>query len=308
MRNLFDPFSKKDILIFGLITQNIREPFCIGDLEIYPAFDLESYLQGYDINDINSIIDSEAKYAQYRPTSSTQFPLFSPMADDICLIPFRLFKMGWLSAMTIVPITRSGGIEIRQEFNCSRYLFGQIWADSDHYEINDTEINSIQGIYQRLKTLPKGYLELSLRRFSRCYRYNQHSQYAGTSELDDYWVDLVIALESMTSKENESHIKENMARRISLLLAKNPSDREDIKQRVRKVYKQRCDIVHGNEKDETSESNYKERFEEAEALRELVRGTINSCIGLLTDPTISLNKPSGQRNMMADIIDDKYRV
>jgi hypothetical protein len=151
--------------------------------------------------------------------------------------------------------------------------------------------------------MPKGYLEMALRRFSRCYKYIQHSEYAGTSELDDYWIDLVIALESITSSEERS-IKANMARRIAILLGKDNAGRKQIDTRVREIYKQRCSIVHGDEKDIVDDRTHEKRFVEAETLRTLVRDTINACINLLLESSTSLVDISGNRKKLPDLIDE----
>jgi len=304
MHGIFRENRNTDVLIFGLDTGRLEKEFLIGDLVVIPKFDLERYLHGYDEGDIGFIVDY-AKYGQFRPKSQSASLLFSPMVDDICLIPFRLFKEGWLSAMPISPITNINGIEWRSELNITRHLSGQIWADSSTYKISKKEIGLIQEKYQQLISVPKGYLEMALRRFSRCYKYIQHSHYAGASELDDYWVDLVIALESITSKDKES-IKANMARRTALLAGKSEADREKIKAQVQGIYKQRCAIVHGDEKDEITDASHEKRFMEAEALRKLVRDTINACIELLIAHPTTLVNSSRHRKKLPNIIDETF--
>ncbi len=54
-----------DILIFGMRTIGIRQPFCIGDIRLYPDYDIRSYLQGYDPDDIELIADSDVKFASW---------------------------------------------------------------------------------------------------------------------------------------------------------------------------------------------------------------------------------------------------
>jgi len=294
-----------DVLIFGLDTGKIEEEFIIGDLRVIPNFDLRSYLKGYAESDIDFIVES-AKYGQYRPKPSSKSLSFSPMVDDVCLIPFRLFKPGWLSAMPIAPVTKTDGIETRCGLDITRHLFGQIWSDYGSYPITREEIGRIQGKYEQLLALPKGYLEMALRRFSKSYRYIQHSEYAGRSELDDYWVDLVISLESITTRMNEG-ITSNMARRTALLLGKGNSEQGEIRRKVREIYKQRCNIVHGNEKDIIEDATHEKRFAEADYLGSLIRDTINACIEILTDASISFISSSGDRKTLADLIDEKFQ-
>ena len=304
MHSLFREEHGTDIVIFGLDTGRIANSFSIGDLKILPKFNLEEYLEGYDEDDVGFILDY-GKYAQYQPRSTSTIPFFSPMVDDICLLPFRLFKMGWLSAMRISPVTKIGGIESRCDIDLTRHLSGQIWADYSNYKINKREIPLIEEKYRQISLLPKGYLEMALRRFSMSYKYIQHSQYAGSSELDDYWVDLVIALEGMTTRRGEP-VTSNMAKRTGILLGKDESERTKIEQIVRKIYKHRCDIVHGNEKDKITEGTHSNRFEEAEELRTLIRDTINACMYLLNDPTLTIYKPLGERKTITEIIDENY--
>jgi hypothetical protein len=304
MESILNQSVYKDILIFGFDTGDIHHEFNVGNLNIFPDFDLRNYLQGYDEDDIDFIIDNDVKFAKFSLDTNLQF--ISPFVDDVCLIPFRLLKSGWISAMSIMPISNTQGIEIKSELNCTKYLFGQIWADST-FEINERDIPGIQSKYLQLLRLPKGYLDLSLRRFSRCYKYFQHGEFAGASELDDYWVDLVIALESVTSKNHEA-IKSSMARRVSYLLANNPEERTNISTRVKDIYEQRCSIVHGDEKDEITVANHEKRFVEAESLRSLIRDTINACINLLIDPATSLTRTTGERKLLPNIIDEKYPV
>lgn len=306
MHSLFHENKNTDVLIFGLEIGRLNKEFCIGDLTVIPNFDLEKYLEGYDQSEVDFIVDN-AKYGQFRPKSGSKSLSFSPMIDHICLIPFRLFKAGWLSAMAISPVVKTDSIESRCELNITRHLSGQIWGDHDTYKLSNKEIGLIQKKYQQLLAMPKGYLEMALRRFSRCYTYIQHSKYAGASELDDYWVDLVIALESITSKDGR-RIKENMARRIALLLGKDTAEQEQIKIKVQKIYEQRCAIVHGDEKDKIADATHEKRFIEAESLRSLIRDTINACIEILADPSTSSVNPSGHRKKLPDVIDEKFSL
>lgn len=305
MVSLFSENRNTDVLIFGLDTGRLKKEFSIGALNIIPDFNLEKYLQGYNEDDIGFIIDY-AKFGQFRPKSGSEALFFSPFVDDVCLLPFRLFKTGWLSAITIAPVVKMSGIESRSELNITRPLFGQIWADRSCYEIDKNEVGLIQKKHQQLLTMPKGYLEMALRRFSKCYKYIQHSEYAGTSELDDYWIDLVIALESITGG-GHGGISRNMQRRTAFLLGQSGADQERIKNRVREIYKQRCSIVHGEEKDEIADATHEKRFLEAEVLRSLTRDTINACIELLIDASTFLLEPSGHRKTLAQMIDERIQ-
>lgn len=302
-------FNPRDLLIFGLVTRGLRKPFAIGDLTVYPKYDLRSYLSGYDPDDVEFIIDSDTKYACYAPDASSEPHLFSPIVQDHCLIPFRLFKPGWLSAIPVMPVTRFGGMEMRSELGSLKQLFGQVWAEPVHYEIGKADIRPIQAIYRKLAAMPKGYTELAIRRFSRSYEYYYHSKYAGASELDDCVVDLVIALESITSRRGE-RVRRGITRRTVLLLGKGLSEeeRKDLERRVKGFYDHRCNIVHGEDRDVISEVDYEERFNNAEDLRALVRDSLNACIELLNKPGLQVYKSPGKRKTLAEIIDSECRT
>lgn len=98
-----------------------------------------------------------------------------------------------------------------------------------------------------------------------------------------------------------------MARRMVLLLGSqlDADGRRDLEERVKRFYEHRCNIVHGEDRDETSDSDYEDRFNTAEDLRILVRDVINACIRLLTKAGLSLRKASGKRKKMAGIIDSE---
>jgi len=98
-----------------------------------------------------------------------------------------------------------------------------------------------------------------------------------------------------------------MARRTASLLGKDEAEQKQIKTKVREIYEQRCSIVHGNEKDKMADVTREKRFMEAEALRSLVRDTINACIKLLIDPSTSLVNSPGHRKKLPDMIDGKFR-
>ena len=161
-------------------------------------------------------------------------------------------------------------MEIRGSLGSLQEIFGQIWAEPMSYELNANSVPKIQGIYDDLIKLPTGYLELALRRFSRSYQYYIHSEYAGLSELDDCLVDLVIALESITSRGGDS-IRQSMALRTALLVGKSLETRKKVEEVVKTFYDQRSQILHGTGEDKIPEKNQEERFRALEDLRDLTR-------------------------------------
>jgi hypothetical protein len=292
-----------NLLIFGLRLKQIGNPIRIGNLILYPKFNLSRYLKGYEPTDVQFIVESDVVFARYQPISKHRTPLFSPQIEDDSLIHFRLFKPGWLTALNIIPVTRGRGMEIRGSLGSLREIFGQIWAEPMSYELKANSVPKIQRIYDDLVTLPTGYLELALRRFSRSYGYYTHSEYAGLSELDDCLVDLVIALESITSRGGDS-IRQSMALRTALLVGKSLETRKKAEELVKKFYDQRSQILHGAEKDKIPEKNQKERFLALEDLRDLTRKTINASVVVLKEYIAHKGTAPQLPKALAEIIDN----
>lgn len=304
MSKLLKSFQKiADLLIFGMKLININEPFRIGSLILYPHFDIRSFLKGYNADDISFIIESNVVYAKYQPMPGLRTPLFTPILGDDGLIPFRLLKPGWLSALNVIPITKGSGIEMRGTLDPNNLIFGQIWAEPMVYKLTKVEAAKTQRIYDNLVAIPNGYLELAMRRFSRSYSYYIHNKYAGISELDDCLVDLVIALESITSRGGDS-IRQSIALRIALLLENSLIERRKVEKSVKKFYDHRSAILHGSEKDKISEKDHDERFLNLEDLRDLVRRTINASIVVLKTFTAEPNGTLKLPEIMAEIIDN----
>ncbi|MFW6116703.1 MAG: hypothetical protein ACOC6F_03155 [bacterium] len=292
----------RDVLIFGLQTPGISEPFSVGNLTIHPDFNLRTYLEGYPVDDVGFIVGSEVTFGRCQPRSGPRPYLFTPRLEDDCLGPFRLFKAGWLAAVGVMPIIESGGIEIRGELGISEQPFGQNWAEPMHYAVAADEIPAIQRIYEDLLSIPQGYLELALRRFGRSYEYYSHCEHVGLSELDDCIVDLVIALESVTSRGGDS-IRQSMALRTALLVGDTLDERMNVEQMVKRFYDLRSKIVHGGQRDTISDKEHEERFIMAEALRSLARKAIDASIRILISSAPEFAVSHSRPKPMAELID-----
>jgi hypothetical protein len=133
------------------------------------------------------------------------------------LAAFRLFKGGWIMASVIWPTTKIGAIEL--EANIDYPPNEQLWADPLSYTVERREISQIRRIYKQLSIIPTGYIDIALRRFNRSYEYWRKDS------LDDCFVDLVIALESITSKGGDG-VKQAVVLRTCLLLASKYEERE----------------------------------------------------------------------------------
>jgi hypothetical protein len=290
------------LLVFGLRLGKIGNPIRVGNLILYPKFNLSRYLRGYEPKDVKFIVESDVVFAKYQPISEQRPHLFSPQIEDDGLIHFRLFKPGWLAALHIIPITKKPGMEVRGRLGSLQEIFGQIWAEPMIYELDRSSVSKIRKIYNDLTMLPTGYLELALRRFSRSYGYYTHSEYVGISELDDCLVDLVIALESITSRGGDS-IRQSMALRTALLVGKSLETRKKVEELVKKFYDQRSQILHGTEKDKIPEKNQEERFLALEDLRDLTRKTINASIVVLKEYIAQKGTAPQLPKTLAEIID-----
>jgi hypothetical protein len=230
--------------------------------------------------------------------------LFSPKIEDDCLIHFRLFKPGWISAIQITPVVKLKGKEVgRGELGWVPQLWGQMWAEPMVYYVDLNDIREIRKIYNDLVAIPQGYLELALRRFSKSYNYYEHSEFLLLSELDDCLVDLVIGLESLTSKSSES-VQQSIILRSALLIGKTHEDMENIGHLVKKFYGHRSNIVHGDSKnkDKISDKENKKRFEELEGFRSFTRSIISASISILKKESQAGHEP--QSDSMAGVIDD----
>lgn len=292
-----------NLLIFGLRIKQIHDPVQVGNLLVHPNFNLRDYLKGYANDDIEFIVQSGAVFAIYQPVSESRPHLFSPLVEDDGLAHFRLFKPGWLSALNVSPVSKTQDTEIRVSLGPLQQIFGQIWSEPMSYELNKNNVPRIQRIYDDLTLIPSGYLELALRRFSRSYGYYTHNEYAGISELDDCLVDLVIALESITSKGGDS-IQQSMALRTALLIGKSFDERRRVEHLVKKFYGHRSQILHGTERDKISDKKQEERFLMLEDLRDLTRRVINATVAVLKQYAAQASGVTQPPDTSAEIIDD----
>lgn len=273
------------LLIYGLEFKDISKPVKIGNLVIYPAYDIKRLLRGYDQDKVQAIIDAGAKYAEVKVRSMT----YEPHLFDYPVTALRLFKPGWIKVETVRPVMKSGGMVMWQELDFP--AIGQNWADPMFYELSKGEIPKIDDLNQKLEALPRGYLDVALRRFNRSYDYWMYPH------LDDCFVDLVIALESIASGGGDS-IMQSMILRIPLLLGDKLGEGKELGRKIKRFYKHRSNILHGGE---TSDKEFEERFAILEELRALVRETIKSSIELLS----MCISPSGKLPKgMAEVIDE----
>ena len=114
-------------------------------------------------------------------------------------------------------------------------------------------------------------MDVAIKRFNRSY------EYWAKDEIDDCFADLVIALESLSSRGGDGIIQ-SMKLRIPLFLGNKYLDRKRLEKAIGTYYDHRSNILHGGK---INQKKREERADLLENLRELVRNIIIGCIELL---------------------------
>jgi hypothetical protein len=289
---------KIDILIYDLEFKDVSRPFNIGKFRLYPEYDLWKHLKGYEEDVFDWVTWRDVKYAYYSQETDSNVRFFSLFEDyyaelQLFVAAFRLLKPGLIQVDT-GNIIRAKGIQkgiqiIKVVKDLSPSPEAQPWAVPMHYELYGAEIPHIRSLYKRLKKMPIGYLDVAIKRFNRSY------DYWLKEEIDDCFADLVIALESLTSRGGDG-ILQSMRLRIPLLLKKKYGERKKLEKQISMYYEHRSSILHGGKIDEKEREK---RAEILEDLRELVRSTIVRCMKI-----IEVAQSSSQlQDTMAETID-----
>lgn len=272
------------LLLLGLKIKDITGPIEIGNLVIYPDYDIRNILGGYDEDRVLKIIEAGAKYGEI----SVESRCYEHNIFAHPLSPLRLFKAGWLVFKSIMPFQNG---DEKPSLELDAPPFNQSWSDSMYYEILKTDIPKIQDLNQKLTRIPKGFLEIALERFNRSYDYWLYTN------LDDCLVDLVAALESIASGGGGS-VVQGMSLRVSLLLADKPSERMELQHKVRKFYNLRSGVL---KRGHVTANEFRERYESIEELRSITREMISTSIEILYSPVALGGKLP---NTMAEAIDE----
>lgn len=289
----------EDLLIFGLDLQDISERFRIGNMEICPDLNVVEYLKGYDEDDVMFIAQNGAILAKcYESAKQVDMGIQLSTIDE-AMIPFRLYKAGWMTARVVAPVVKTKYFESRGTIEV---LDEQIWAEPMRYTLQLSELKELQAIYEQLSSLPLGYLDIALRRFSRSYEYYTHNEMLTYSGLDDCLTDLVIALESITSRGGDS-IQQSMALRTALIMGDSLEERRRIEKQVKAFYGHRSTVVHGSKGAITKDKEHRERFELLEEFRTIVRKAINASIRILISPSVWKGRTTERPKTMAEAID-----
>lgn len=137
------------------------------------------------------------------------------------------------------------------------------------FKIEENEIIPLVDFVNDYKNAPKELWDTAFRRFNI---------YFDRELLNDRALDLMIALESIFSDDNDA-ISYKIALRTSYLAESNGDKRLEIYNFVKQAYKTRSKIVHGSREDNwLSENSFIPRLKNIDALEEIVRRCLNILI------------------------------
>jgi hypothetical protein len=272
------------LLLLGLKIRDITGPIEIGNLVIYPDYDIRNVFDGYDEDKVLQIIEAGAKYGEI----SVESRCYEHNIFAHPLSALRLSKAGWLVFKSLMPFQKS---DEKPSLELDAPPFNQSWSDSMYYEISASDIPKIQNLNRKLTRIPKGFLEIAIERFNRSYDYWLYDS------LDDCLVDLVAALESIASGGGGS-VEQGMSLRVSLLLADKPSERMELQHKMRKFYNLRSEI---RKKGQVTANGFRERYQSIAELRSITRKMISISIDILYSPVALGSKLP---KTMAEAIDE----
>jgi len=276
------------LLIFGVKIEDISKPFLIGNLAMYPTYDVGKGLNGLDQNTVLMAAESGAVFSKYKESMTSKVGFSSLGIDSVGLTPFRLFKDGWISAIRIGPALDT---EVRRIYRRLSAPEMQRSYAPKKYVVKQEELPRIQAIYQKLENVPEGYLESALARFSRSYDYWIDDQ------LTDCIEDLVAALESIISREGDSN-QQTMCLRTALLIGDNLYDRVQIQTQVKKLYEVRNLLA---DERKLAEKDFYSGFLIADDAKNLLRAAIRASVNILGIPT---ERSSALPDTMEMVIDN----
>ena len=107
------------------------------------------------------------------------------------------------------------------------------------YIINEENVNEFKKFWSRFKHIDwekKSPLRIAVKRFNSSFL---------RCEFEDKLIDLMVAYEALFTKNNERSISRNMPKRVSSLINGEDFMIEDVQKFIKKCYKLRCSLVHG---------------------------------------------------------------
>ncbi len=260
-----------DLLIFGAEIEDISKPFLVGDLAMYPDYDVRKALGDFDQNTVLLAIKSGAIYSKYRQSITSPIVSSALRIEDVGLLPFRLFKEGWILSVPIGPKLEDEVEKIYRGFYVPAM---QRAYPPKKYLIKQEELPKIREIYQKLTCVPDGYIESALERFSRSY---DHLIYRN---LGNCLEGLVLAFESVVSRVGDGN-QHTASLRTALLLGNSLYDRMEIQKQVKKLYEMKNMI---GDKRWISEKDFYQSSLIVEDSQNLVRAVLATSVNILGIP------------------------
>jgi hypothetical protein len=257
-----------DLLIFGAEIQDISKPFLVGNLAMYPDYDVGKALGDFNQNTVLLAVKSGAIYSKYKRSMTSAIGFSTLRIEDVGLLPLRLFKEGWIIS---VPIGPKFGEDVEKIYRGFYAPATQMVYPPKKYPIKQDELPKIREIYQKLTYVPDGYIESALERFSRSYDYLIHGN------LNNCLEGLALAFESVVSRVGDSN-QHTASLRTALLLGNSLYDRVEIQKQVKKLYEVRSMI---GDKRWISEKDFYQSSLIVEDSQNLVRAVLAASVNIL---------------------------
>jgi hypothetical protein len=259
-----------DLVIFGAEVKGISKPFLVGNLAMYPAYDIRKALAGFDEDTILLAARCGAIFSKYRESVHSHTAFFSLHIEDLALLPYRLYKPGWILAAPVSP----GLATFVPKVYKSLYMPTEERVyPPEKFFIQEADIPKIREVYEKLSHVPDGYLESPVERFSHSYNYIVERN------LGSCLADLTSVLESVISRQGDSN-QHTMCLRTALLIGNSLYDRIEIQKRLKTLYEVRGMIGdrHGTPEE------YYQSFLVVEDAQNLARAVLAAVVGILGVP------------------------
>lgn len=259
-----------DLVIFGAEIKGISKPFLVGNLAMYPAYDIRKALAGFDDGTILAAARCGAIFSKYRESVHSHTAFSSLHIEDLALLPFRLYRPGWILAAPV----GAGLADLLPKVYKSLYMPSEKSVyPPGKFLIQEDDIPKIRVVYEKLSYVPDGYLESPMERFSHSYNYIVERN------LSNCLADLTSVFESVVSREGDSNLR-MMYLRTALLIGNSLYDRIEIQKRLKSLYEVRRTIGdrHGTPEE------YYQSFLVVEDTQNLARAVLTAVVSILGVP------------------------
>ncbi len=259
-----------DLVIFGAEIKGISKPFLVGNLAMYPAYDIRKALAGFDEDTVLLATRCGAIFSKYRESVDSHTAFFSLRIEDLALLPFRLYRPGWILAARLGP----GLADFVPKVYKSLYMPAKERVyPPEKFTIQEDDVPKIRAVCEKLSYVPDGYLESPVERFSHSY------SYIVERNLSNCLADLTSVFESVISREGDSNLR-TMYLRTALLIGNSLYDRIEIQKRLKGLYQVKSMIGdrHGTPEE------YYQSFLVVEDSQNLARAVLAAVVGILGVP------------------------